>query len=269
MTGGRNATQGRIDRIEAQLSERDRLIVDTVRVLGLVTGEQLRQLHFDDHRSLQSSRRTAQQSLRQLADADVLARLGRRVGGVRSGSVGYIYTLGRVGQSLVRRWQGDPQRRTRRAQDPGEAFFTHRLACSQLFVDLCLEERSGRVRVDSYQGEPACWRQRTGPFGKPLTLKPDGYVQLTSGERTLHWFIEMDLATESQTVVARKGRAYLEHYAAGAEPDVMPRVIWVAPDPSRAARMRSTLHALGGPATELHVVTVNERATQTMKGDFA
>lgn len=268
MTVQKNVTRERISQVEETMSERDLAITDAVALLGLMNGEQLRQLYFSDHTSLSSSRRSSQQTLRRLTEAEVLARLSRRVGGVRSGSAGYIYALGRVGQRLAQRWRDDPRRRTRRAHEPGKPFVNHRVACAQLFVDLHLAQSAGELLLELYLGEPECWRQRIGPFGKPLTLKPDGFARLKVGERILHWFIEVDLATESQTVIARKGRAYLDHYAAGAEVDVMPRVIWLTPDSARADRLKSTLHALGGPARALHVVSTFERATQTMKGDF-
>lgn len=268
MTGQQNLTRQRVAAIEESMSERDRAITETVALLGLITGEQLRLLYFADQASQSSSRRSAQQSLRRLTEREVLARLARRVGGVRSGSAGYVYKLGRAGQRLTQSWRDGSQRRARRAHEPGEAFVAHRVACAQLFVDLHRAQAAGELLLERYLGEPACWRQRIGPFGKPLTLKPDGYARLNVDERHLHWFIEVDLATESQTVIARKGRAYLEHYTAGAETEVMPRVIWIAPDPTRADRLKATLHALGGAANELHVVTTARRSTQTMKGDF-
>lgn len=269
MTTSMNLTRQRVLQVEQALTARERAIVESVALLGLMTGEQLRQLYFTNQSTLKSSKRSSQQSLRSLAQSEVLARLERRVGGVRSGSAGYVYALGRAGHQIVRRWKNETNRRSRRTHEPGEAFVEHRVACAQIFVELHLDQKRGGLRLEQYQGEPDCWRQRIGPFGKPLVLRPDGFARLAADDRLLHWFIEMDLATESQTVIAKKGRAYLDHYASGAEPDVMPRVIWVAPTRERAKRIRSTLHALGGPATELHIVNIRERAIQTMKGDFS
>lgn len=269
MTGSHNLTRQRVSQLNQALTSRERSIVESVALLGLMTGEQLRQLYFTDLGSLKSSKRSSQQSLRSLTQRELLARLERRVGGVRSGSSGYVYALGRAGQQIVRRRRSETTRRSRRTHEPGEAFVAHRVACAQLFVELQLEQVAGGLRLEKYLGEPDCWRRRIGPFGKPLTLKPDGFARLAAGDRLLHWFIEMDLATESQTVIARKGRAYLEHYASGAERDVMPRVIWIAPNPERAMSIQTTLHALEGPTAELHIVSTSERAIQTMKGEFS
>lgn len=266
MTGG-NITRRVVTTTDASLSIRDRNIVETVASLGLASGEQLRQLHFRDHDSVRSSRRTAQQALRSLAEKNVLARLRRRVGGVRSGSAGFIYSLGPVGQRLARNWRGEAKTRTRRAHEPGDAFVSHRLACTQLFVDLKAAEATDGLLLDQYLGEPECWRQRIGPFGRPLVLKPDAFVRLDVGTRTLHWFVEIDLATESQRVISRKGLAYVEHFRSGAEPDVMPRVLWLVPDEHRLELVRRTLRQLPEPSEQLHLVAVASDAIKSMKGE--
>ncbi len=268
MNGAVNLTRRRLTELEDSLSVRDRSMLESVGALGLASGEQLRQLFFSGRVSTESSRRGAQQALRQLTEHGLLARLDRRVGGARSGSGGFVYCLGPAGQGLVHQWRGLPARRSRRPHEPGEPFVRHRLACSQLLVDLRLAEAKELLKIDRYLGEPDAWRRRVGPFGKPLTLKPDAYVEVSVGERRLHWFVEVDLATESLSVIARKGRAYLDHYRSGAEAEVMPRVVWLAPTEKRRERLAMTLHGLGEPSAQLHVVTTNEQAIQTMKGDF-
>lgn len=261
---GRNVTRRVVEAEEQALSARDRAIVETVSSLGLATGEQLRQLHF---RNLQSSRRTAQQALRSLVAREILARLERRVGGARSGSAGFIYALGRVGQRLQNRWRGQTTGRSRRTHEPGGAFVAHRLACTQLFVDLHLAQSAGELTVVQHLAEPDCWRQRIGPFGRPLILKPDAFVEVAVGTRHLHWFVEIDLATESQSVIARKGSAYIDHFRSGAEADVMPRVLWLAPTNSRVQQLSRTLSQLPHPAGRLHLVVHAPDAIKAMKGE--
>lgn len=261
-----NITRSVVDSAEQSLSPRDREVVKTVVSFGLASGEQLRQLHFRDHISNQSSRRTAQQTLRSLVQCEVLVRLRRRVGGARSGSVGFIYALGRIGQQLSRRWRGETQARSRRAHEPGEPFVAHRLACTQLYVDLQIAQ-SAQLSVRRHLSEPDCWRQRIGPFGRPLTLKPDAFVELRVGARSLHWFVEVDLATESQRVIHRKGLAYIEHFRSGAESEVMPRVLWITPTQHRRDQIEQTLHQLPKPAEQLHVVALASDVLKTMKGE--
>lgn len=268
MTVNRNLTSTALGDIERSLSQRDRLIIQTADKLGLVTGEQLRQLHFADSVSIASSRRTAQHTLRRMTATEVLHRLDRRIGGVRSGSAGFVYALGRAGQRLVRHWREAPNQRSRRTTEPGGPFVMHRVACAQLYVDLRVAESVGKLQLDAYLGEPDCWRKRVGPFGQPLTLKPDAYIEASVGDRRLYWFAEVDLGTETMTVIARKGRAYLDHYRSGAEREVMPRVIWLAPSDKRREQIVTTLHGLGEPSDQLHVVSLSEQAIQTMKGDL-
>lgn len=268
MSAAINLTRRRLAELRESLSTRDRATIEVVGMLGLASGEQLRQLHFSSGASAESSKRGAQHALRRLTRQRLLARLDRRVGGARSGSGGYVYCLGPAGQQLDRQWRGLPATRSRRPHEPGEPFAAHRLACSQLFVDLHVAEADDQLKLNRYFGEPECWRKRIGPFGQPLTLKPDAYVEVMVGERRLHWFAEVDLATESLTVIARKGRAYLDHYRSGAETNVMPRVLWLAPNMKRRDQLERTLLGLDDPSMQLHVVATTQQAIQTMKGDF-
>lgn len=267
MNERRNITADRLWQIEASLSTRDKEIAETVGRLGLVTGRQLQLLFFAASESKDQGRRSAQSALKRLVNREVLLTLDRRIGGARSGSSGFVYKLGYAGQRLFRRWQGMPASRSRRSVDPGEPFVAHRIACSQLYVDLQSAEALGDLRIDLFESEPDCWRRRIGPFGKSLTLKPDAHVQLATSGRRLHWFVEIDRGTESQTVIARKGRAYLDHYRSGAEADVMPRVLWLTDSEQRAEQLALTLHALPHPSHELHLVATTNQTIQTLKGE--
>ncbi len=53
-----------------------------------------------------SAARIARRVLARLTELGVLARLERRIGGLRAGSSGYVYYLGPAGQRLVAYWQG-------------------------------------------------------------------------------------------------------------------------------------------------------------------
>lgn len=269
MTAQGNLTRERLWQIEQSLSPRDQLITETVARLGLVSGDQLRQLFFVPGTSKDDGRRSAQLSLSRLERCDLLVRLARRIGGVRSGSSGYVYGLGVAGQRLARQWFSQPDGRSRKLAEPSEPFVAHQLACAQLYVDLKKTERYGELRLSTYLGEPDCWRKRIGPFGKALVLKPDAFVKVATDGRELHWFIEVDLATESQTVIARKGWAYQDHYRSGVEADVMPRVLWLAPSQRRADQLASTLNTLGESAEKLHLITTREQAIHILKGEIS
>lgn len=260
-------TARRLASIDEHLTSRDREIVREVGRLRLLSHGQLRRLFFaagDGTRS--TGLRVGQRRLAQLVDLGVLARLDRRVGGVRAGSEGFVYGLGPAGHKLLRRWRGTGTGKPR-GDEPGGPFVAHTLACSELCVALVEAHRADRLELLEHQAEPACWRIRIGPYGQPLSLRPDGFVRLGVGTRELLWFVEMDRATESLTAIRRQGRAYLDHYTSGAEADVMPRVAWLAPDDRRADRLRTALHELGGVSSELFMAAPQAAALALLSGD--
>lgn len=255
-------TLNRLQQLDARLLERDRALVRQVERLRLVSGQQLRRLYFAD---LQP--RSAQRQLRRLVELGLLARLERRIGGVRAGSDGFIYELAGGGQRLVQSWQRAVGK-ARSHPEPGLRFVDHTLTCAETYVGLVEAERDERLQLLEHQAEPACWRTRAGTFGRPAVLRPDGFVRLAVGERELWWFIEVDRATESLTVIRRQGRAYLAHYQAGVEP-LMPRVAWLTPSTDRAERLRGALHDLGGVARELFVTGRQDDAARLLTGDIS
>src|SRR3954468_11475832 len=101
--------------VAGRLSPRDHAIVDAVGRLRLVSAAQLERLFFTggDPRTAARTRRPV---LARLVDPHVPARLERRIGGVRSGSSGYVYHLDRVGRRLFERRSppGSAARRSRR-----------------------------------------------------------------------------------------------------------------------------------------------------------
>ncbi|WP_314454722.1 replication-relaxation family protein, partial [uncultured Microbacterium sp.] len=60
-----------------------------------------------------------------------------------------------------------------------------------------------------------------------------------------HWYIELDLATESIPVLLTKCAAYAAYRATGraqAEHGVFPRVLWLVPTRARVARLQAAIH---------------------------
>jgi hypothetical protein len=89
--------------------------------------------------------------------------------------------------------------------------------------------------------EPECWREQPNSIGgKSLILKPDLYAVTTikdgEDEYEDHWFIEVDLSTESPATVIRKCEQYIRHWQSGLEQrtnGVFPRVVWIVPTVKR------------------------------------
>jgi hypothetical protein len=223
-------TTARLMALSSSLTGRDWAILATLNKLRLASSGQLERLCF-----VGVSQRRARQSLASLADRGVIARLPRVVGGVRSGSSGYVYTLDVAGSRLVR-----PQHRFRRSDDPGQRFLAHGLAVSELYTRLVEADRAGRLDLRDFVAEPASWRAFAGPGGGRATLKPDAFVvvRLEQGRYEDRWLVEVDLATEGASVVARKCEQYRRYWQSGTEQartGVFPRVLWLVPDVKRYA----------------------------------
>jgi len=91
---------GRLTRLQARLSERDLAVLQGLAELRLLTGRQVQRLYVADGSPTTQARR-ARALLQRLAELRLVVRLGRRVGGVRAGSSGYVYGLSGHGQALL------------------------------------------------------------------------------------------------------------------------------------------------------------------------
>lgn len=266
MSGSRQGKR-QLATLSGQLSERDRAIVRSVSQLRLATAGQLERLHFlvpEQHATPLTAARTARRTLERLVRQRLLVRLARRIGGVRAGSASYIYAVGPVGQRVLA--EDGPRRRFR---EPSALFVGHTLAVSELYVDLHQAVRAGRLAaLGPIQAEPSCWRRLVTAGGRVL-LKPDLFAVTGDEQFEYRWFVEVDLATEHTPAIVRKCQTYEAYYQGGAEQaahGVFPRVLWVAPDDDRAARIGRAI----GRATELtdglFTVATVEQAVMVLAG---
>src|ERR671917_1036586 len=111
-----------------QLSERDQAILADLERTRVLTGAQLQRLHFtpNDHDSRARDRRRV---LQRLTDLDLVSTLDRRIGGIRAGSAGHIYTLAPLGRRLQALQRGQQLTgRLRHLRTPGAPFLNHALA---------------------------------------------------------------------------------------------------------------------------------------------
>jgi hypothetical protein len=248
--------------VAARLSDRDWAILADVERLGVASAQQLRRLHYEQS---PSGSRLARMDLARLVKQRVLSRLDRRIGGVRSGSDGFVYALDVLGQRLL-----DPEaHRVRTPWTPGASHLGHALAVSDLYMRLW--EYSGDWQLVSYETEPTCWRSFHGPGGQRVTLKPDALVSALSGDYDERNFIEIDQATEATTRIAAKARLYVRYWQSGREQisqGVFPRVVWVTPNERRRDQLAETLANLDAEHWQLFVVTTTEDAVATITGSF-
>ena len=242
----RRITQKQLNQVGASLSQADFELLKLVWRFRLMSGEQIQRLNYG--RS-ESQARAARRQLLRLSKVDVLERLDRRVGGVRSGSSGYIYAVGLLGQKLL-----DRDRRARRHKEVGWPFLRHTLAISESYVQL--HERydgTAGFALSAFDPEPHAWREQTSAFGEQMHLRPDAFAVLddeTAGRRQ-YWFIEVDLGTESSTVLKKKMRQYVSWYETGFEQDALgafPRVHWHASNEQRRQQLQQLAEETPGPS---------------------
>lgn len=263
--------QARLLRLATELGERDHFVIDTVARLGLVSHAQLSALlePFHPDASAASQARLVRRALAALTAVGVLARLERRVGGVRAGSTGYIYYLGPAGQRLLAYWEGRGLVRGRYRPEPGGRYVRHRLVVSQLYVWLRAADRDGELDLLAFEAEPDCWRRYLDGFGSSVLVKPDAYLRVGVGAYEERCFVEVDLGTESRTVIAGKARAYLDYFHSGheqADAGVFPRVVILTDTDARRGLVVDVLERLPAEHWQLFAVATLDRALEILSG---
>jgi hypothetical protein len=252
-------TAAYVANLATRLSRRDQAILRDLARVRVLTGNQLERLHFYDL-GLTNCDRARRRVLNRLIAWRVVTTLARRVGGVRAGSNGLVYSLDTAGQRVLRLLDDRDERPTRRPWTPGALFLAHTLAASELYVRLREAERGGRLELSTYRAEPASW-QRTASLG---TIKPDAYTLVAYGDVEDAWWIEVDQATESRNTIRRKLGLYLLAATAGVvgPHEVLPRVLVTVPDERRLTAIREIVADLGPVAERLISVTLHNEAVE-------
>lgn len=248
-----------VERVAERLSERDWAVIEIVNRLRMVRGDQCERLLFSylHGRSRVVSRGRV---LRRLVAWQVLDVLPRRVGGSPRGSSGSVYVLGLIGQRLLvqRQLMAGASARVRRAGVPTDRTLRHTLAVSELCVSLIERAWSTGFHVAAFEAEPACWC----PDGLGAYLKPDAYALLVRDQIRDHWWIEIDLATESLPTLKRKFLTYLSFVERGqlAPDNVIPRVLVTVPSEQRRDAVLVLLNRLPDPADKMFGVVTERHA---------
>jgi Replication-relaxation len=231
----RYATKKRIAHLEETLTPRERAIIDTLDRLRVATTEQLRRIHFSDLTS-RSAARQAPALLGSLAARQIVVKLERQVGGVRSGSRAAVWSLDTAGQRLASSCGPAGGFHRRRPWSVSLNFLSHRLAVSEVFAGLSEREQAGAVEILDFDSEPVCWRRFVSAHGGTAHLKPDAFVRLGVGEVERAAFVEIDRDTESRGTLGVKLRAYRQYWETGREQDrrgYFPRVVFSVPSEER------------------------------------
>jgi len=227
-------SQRKLEDMVSALSERDKLVLSTVRQCRYLTTKHIRRLHFLEAATVTAALRATNRNLNRLKNMGLVDTLSRRVGGVRAGSGSLIWYLTVAGERLLR-FENKGSFPLRRFFEPSPHFLAHTLAVTECFVQLTEICNCDGLRLTSVELEPDCWRSYNHK-GKLNTLKPDLFAITICGEYEDRWFVEVDLDTEAPVTILEKCRRYYEYYRSGLEQKqhkVFPLTVWIVPDVAR------------------------------------
>jgi hypothetical protein len=233
----------RIDALLQQLSQRDLAIIAGVNQYRFLTTQQVARRHFDVLPDTAIPRR-ANHALARLRSLGVVATLNRRIGGVRAGSAGYVWTVTDVGRQIVAANSSDVRPPRIRAYEPSLAFLEHTLAVAETALVADEAARRGLCHVEALEVEPEAWRSYVGPTGAIVRLKPDLGMVTEAGGFEDRWFIEVDRDTEPPSRIIAKCLAYERYRATGIEQrdrGIFPATVWIVPSPRRATQLRERI----------------------------
>ena len=225
------------------LTDRDLALLQDIEQFRLLSTRQIQRLHFGiGHATISAATRGTVRVLGRLEDRGFLARLERRIGGIKHGSSGNVWQLSATGERLLRALRGDGARR--RFVEPGAPFTDHTLEVADLAVRLREAARDRRFDLLELDTEPECWREFTASHGGPQWLKPDLYVVTANAAVEEHAFVEVDRGTEHMPAILRKCAVYQRYFQTGSEQHrqgIFPAIVWVVPNKQRAAKLRASI----------------------------
>ena len=220
----------------------------------LLTGAHLDRLLANPETTTETTARDRRRIMTRLHDLGLVTTLERRIGGVRAGSAGRIYTLTPAGHHVLTALSDQPcPPHVKKPTTPGPLFLAHTLAISDIYVQLIEASRHHNVTMSSFVTEPHCWR----PTGGGDYLKPDAYCVLSTTTHQDCWWLENDQATESTPRIRAKCRTYLDfliHGGVGPD-DVPPRILFAAPDHPRAQAINNVITTHTTTETQ-HMITI-------------
>jgi len=254
-----------------QLNDREKQVLDAVERFRLTRGDQLRRLFFNGISTEAGSARLCRRSLARLADAGLLTRLGRRVGGTRAGSSGHVFAITAAGRRLNAYLSGSGKPSNRGVHEPGQPFVAHTLAIVDLYVALVEAERAGTLELLAFETEPGCWRTFNAVLGTAQTLKPDAHVRIAADDYEYASFVEVDCGTEGKGALLRKAHVYLSYYRSGreqAQQGLFPKVVWLAATENRT-RFLSKLLLVLPDGDRLFTAAMTAQAVGVLSGTSA
>lgn len=233
-------TAAQLYQIENNLTDRDRIILVTLRTLRFAKTDQLQRLFYPQvidkpYAAIRATRR----NLARLQNLGLILHLPQIIGGVRAGAQGMVWYLTELGARLLDLGTEQEGKRKRRLS-PSSTFLRHTIAVTETYVQIteyCRTEPN--MKLVCLEVEPRCWRGYE-KAGKQISLRPDLYAETVADGYLYSWFLEMDLGTETGAVILEKCRRYLEYYRTGKEQHatgVFPIVLFIVPTAARKQKI--------------------------------
>lgn len=264
-------TDLRLGEIEMTLIPRDRQILEALRMFRYMRTSQLRRLFFySGHTTHRASLTAATKNLNRLKALGLISHLEKRIGGVRTGSLGLVWYITEGGVRLLELGKGKERKRIN-PPDPSPVFLRHTLAVTECYVQITeITRMADHLSLKALAVEPECWRAYQKD-GKTQSLRPDLYAEIVNGQYEDRWFIEMDLDTESVQEIVEKCRRYQHYCQTGKEQQangVFPLVLWVVPTEARREKIVEAIRFhFGSRFPRLHlVITPNALWTTLTEG---
>lgn len=255
----RKPRRNQLTGIAEQLSARDRAILALLVDYRYTTTGQLARLFAAQHTTPSSAVRQSARSLRRLDSHHLVRALPRRIGGIRAGSSGHVWTPTSLGARLHARVIGTPLAARWRNTDPAIGFIAHSLTVTDVRVRLAELAATGQITVERLEPEPVCWRNYPGgPHQIATWLKPDLAAMTTTPDGYEDsWFFEIDQDTQTPARVVSKCVTYQEYRRTGREQashGVFPAVVWITTSTRRVATLLARIEA--EPALDTRLFTV-------------
>jgi len=264
---GRPVSTKRLAQLQRSLSPRDHLVLQVVAEHRFLSTTQIKRFAFSGHASDEAAVRSARYVLTRLEKAQLIRPLARRVGGFRAGSTAKLWQLAPAGARLLSNDGGNY-----RTYEPTSRFLSHCLAVAD--AHLAALDLAGDVTIDrvDVETEPACWRRFSGYGGEARWLRPDLAAVVSSRDYLDHWFIEVDLGTESLPTVLKACGRYEDYRATGIEQQrlhTFPLVCWLFMDNSRADRVRTAIERTARLTPALYRIATPTSFADVLRGGGA
>ena len=181
--------------------------IHAVHSYRFLTAQQIAQLH-------QTNVSTTQSILDRLADGGLVAAVRRPV--LDDTQPDTVYALAQRGANQVAADLGVDRGlvRWRKYHNyVGLPFVEHHLATNDVRIALTVGAGTLGYTLEEWRYEVPIREDVDDPDTgvPPLKFRPDAYIQLSVGPRRLHFFLEVDMATETHARFAQKIRRYLAY----------------------------------------------------------